>query len=180
MEIEMAEDDQDLELDLDDSEDSDEGGGGSKKLIIIIAVAVLLLGGGAAAFFMMGDDSSDPEADEVVDGEVVVEKGPAIYIGVPNAITANLPGAKKSRTVQIKMNFLVRSEEAKNNVKQHMPQLKNDILMLVSQKNADDLKLPEGRHKLQQEALQTVQKTLTGLVDDPTVEKVLFVSFVMQ
>ena len=78
------------------------------------------------------------------------------------------------------MSFLVRSEEAKDNVKQHMPQLKNDVLMLVSQKSADELKLPEGRRKLQEEALTTVQKTLTSLVDDPTVEKVLFVSFVMQ
>ena len=93
---------------------------------------------------------------------------------------ANLPGGKRSRTVQIKMSFLVRSEEAKTNVKTHMPQLKNDVLMLVSQKNADDLKLPEGRQKLQQEALETVQKTMTALVKEPTVEKVLFVSFVMQ
>jgi len=181
----MAQDDQDLELDLEEGEegseeDGSEGGGGSKKLIIIIAAAVLLIGAGVAAFFLLSGDDA-PETDEEVTGEEVVEeKGPAIYIGVPNAITANLPGANKSRTVQIKMNFLVRSEEAKQNVKLHMPQLKNDVLMLVSQKNADDLKLPEGRQQLQEEALKTVQKTLTDLVNDPTVEKVLFVSFVMQ
>ncbi len=176
----MAEDDQDLELDLEDDADEEVGSGGKKKLIILIAAAVLLLGGGAAAFFMMGDDSPDDADSEAVDGEVVEEKGPAIYVGVPNAITANLPGDRKARTVQIKMSFLVRSEEAKDHIKQHMPQLKNDVLMLVSQKNAKSLKLPEGRHKLQEEALATVQKTLTDLVGEPTVEKVLFVSFVMQ
>jgi len=178
----MAQDDQDLELDLEEGEDEEASkeGGGSKKLIIIIAAAVLLIGAGVAAFFLLSGDDA-PETDEEVAGEEVVEeKGPAIYIGVPNAITANLAGAKKSRTVQIKMSFLVRSEEAKQNVKQHMPQLKNDVLMLVSQKSADDLKLPEGRQKLQEEALKTVQNTLTNLVKDPTVERVLFVSFVMQ
>lgn len=179
MENQMANDDQDLELDVTDGEGS-EGGGGSKKLIIIIIAAVLLLGGGAAAFFLLGGDSEDVAEGESSEEQVVEEKLPAIYVGIPNAITANLPGSKKSRTVQIKMSFMVRSDEAKENVKLHMPQLKNDVLMLVSQKSADDLKLPEGRHKLQEEALVTVQKTLTDLVNDPTVEKVLFVSFVMQ
>ena len=180
MEKLMAEDDQDLELDLEEGENGEGGSGGSKKLIIIIAAAVLLIGGGAAAFFMLGDESADVEESETSDGEIVEEKGPAIYVGVPNAITANLPGEKRSRTVQIKMSFLVRSEEAKEHIRQHMPQLKNDVLMLVSQKDAKSLKLPEGRLKLQTEALATVQKTLTELVGEPTVEKVLFVSFVMQ
>ncbi len=179
----MAEEEQDLELDLEEGgEEGDAGTGGSKKLIIIIAAAVLLIGGGAAAYFLMGDDSPSTSDEEVVGDEVEAEvpKGPAIYVGVPNAITANLPGKRKSRTVQIKMSFLVRSSDAQMAIKQHMPQLKNDVLMLVSQKNADDLRLPEGRQKLQQEALVTVQKTLTDLVGKPTVEKVLFVSFVMQ
>ena len=174
----MAQDDQDLELDVDGGEDS-EGGKSSKKLIIIIAAAVLLLGGGAAAFFLMGD--SEPASEEqAADEEVVEEKAQAIYVGVPNAITANLPGDRKSRTVQIKLSFMVRSSEAKQNIKQHMPQIKNDILMLLSQKNAQELKTPEGYDKLKEETLTTVQDTLTKLVNDPTVEKVLFVSFVMQ
>jgi len=173
----MADDDQDLELDIDDGEEDNEKGG-SKKLIIIIIAAVVLIGGGAAAFFLLGGDDELP-TDETAE-EVVEELGPAIYVGVPNAITANLPGSKKSRTVQVKMSFMVRSDEAKENVRLHMPQLKNDVLMLVSQKNADELKTPEGRIKLQQEALETVRRTMTDLVEDPTVERVLFVSFVMQ
>ena len=176
----MANDDQDLELDLEEDENGKEDSGGSKKLIIIIVAAVLLIGGGAAAFFMMGDDSAQLAEGENPDGEVIEEKGPAIYVGVPNAITANLAGDRRSRTVQIKMSFLVRSEEAKEHIRQHMPQLKNDVLMLVSQKDAKELKTPEGRQKLQAEALATVQKTLTELVGEPTIEKVLFVSFVMQ
>ena len=173
----MAEDDQDLELDVEEGEEGEGEGGGSKKLIIIIAAAVLLVGGGVAAFFLMGDDS--PATDET-DEEVVEEKGPAIYVSVPNALTANLPGKKRGRTVQVKLNFLVRSMDAKDNVRQHLPQLRNDILMLLSQKHSDYLKVPDGRQKLQEEALVTVQATLTNLVGEPTVEKVLFTSFVMQ
>jgi len=179
----MADDDQDLELDVEEEGgNEDEKKGGSKKLIIIIA-AVVLIGAGAAAFFLLGGEETTSEEfteEELAEQEAVQELGPAIYVGVPNAITANLPGVKKSRTVQVKMSFMVRSEEAKQNVRLHMPQLKNDVLMLVSQNNADELKTPEGRIKLQQAALETVQKTMKTLVDDPTVERVLFVSFVMQ
>jgi len=175
----MANDDQDLELDIDgdDGAEESEGGGKSKKLIIIIAAVVLLLGGGAAAFFLLGgDDSANPEAEE----EVVEEKEPATYVGVPEAITSNIPGKKKNRTVQIKMSFMVRGSEAQDAVKSHMPQLKNDVLMLVSLQSADELQTPEGRQALQQKSLETVQATLTDLVGKPTVERVLFISFVMQ
>lgn len=172
----MAQDDQDLELDVDGGAEGE--GKGSKKLIIIIIAVVILLGGGAAAFFLMGD--SEPEQKEEATDEVVEEKGPAIYIGVPNAIQANLPGARRSTTVQIKLSFMVRSDEAKQNVKLHMPQLKNDILMLLSQQTSKELKTPEGYDKLKQQTLETVQTTLTELVGEPTIEKVLFVHFVMQ
>jgi flagellar protein FliL len=169
----MANDDQDLELDVE----GEEGGGKSKKLIVIIAIVVLLAGGGAAAFFLLGgEDSETSEVEEVV----VEEKEPAIYVGVPEAITSNIPGKTKNRTVQIKMNFMVRGSEAKDAVKSHMPQLKNDVLMLVSLQSADELQTPEGRHALQQKSLETVQATLTELVGKPTVERVLFISFVMQ
>ncbi|WP_444994693.1 flagellar basal body-associated protein FliL [Aliikangiella sp. IMCC44359] len=177
----MANDDQDLELDVEGGVES--GGGGKSKLIIIIIVAaVLLLGGGVAAYFLLGsDETSDATAETSEEGEKVeVNKEPAIYVGVPEAITSNIPGQSKSRTVQIKMSFMVRGDEAEDNVKTHMPQLKNDILMLVSQQSADELKTPEGRIKLQEQALETVQTTLKDLVGEPTVEKVLFISFVMQ
>ncbi len=172
----MANDDQDLEIDVGDG---DSAGGGSKKLIIIGVAAVLLIGGGVAGFLMMGGDDVKKTAENE-EAVVEEEKGPAQYVGVPEAITANIPGKRKNRTVQIKMSFLVRSDEAREAIRSHMPQLKNDVLMLVSQQSADEIKTPEGRLKLQTQSLETVQKSLTELVGKPTVEKVLFTSFVMQ
>lgn len=164
----------DLELEEVDS-------GGSKKLLVII-IAVVLLAAGAGAYFLLGgEDEETDENEEEVEEEVVVEiKDPPQYIGVPEAITSNIFGIKRNRTIQIKMSFMVRSDEAKDLVKTHMPQLKNDILMLISQQSADELKTPEGRIALQQKSLEVVQKTLTELSGKPTIEKVLFVSFAMQ
>jgi flagellar FliL protein len=168
----MAKDASDLENDLDEEK------GGSKKLIIIIAL-VVLIAGGAGAFFLLGGDENKKSNDESSKKESVEIKE-AIYVRVPNAITANLAGKRRSRTVQIKIAFLVRTKSEQENVKMHMPQLKNDVLMLVSQKKVEQLRLPDGRKQLQKEALETVQATLSQLVGEPTIERVLFVSFVMQ
>ena len=169
----MANEEQDLDI------ESAVEGGGKSKLIIIVALVVLLIGGAIAAYFLLAGDSNS--AEESTSGEEVVEaKEPAQYVGVPEAITSNIPGKSKNRTVQIKMSFMVRGNDAVDAVKSHMPQLKNDVLMLVSQQSADELITPAGREKLQQASLETVQATLTELVGEPIVEKVLFISFVMQ
>ncbi|MCW8878787.1 MAG: flagellar basal body-associated FliL family protein [Kangiellaceae bacterium] len=173
----MANEDQDLELDIDEGDSG--ASGKSKKFIIIGAAAVLLIGAGIAAFFMFSGDSAS-SGDETAETVEDAPKEPAQYVGVPEAITSNIPGNKRSRTVQIKMSFMVRGDDAVDTVKLHMPQLKNDVLMLVSQQSADELKTPEGRLALQQKSLETVQATLTDLVGEPTVERVLFISFVMQ
>lgn len=171
----MANEDQDLELDVGEEAES---GGKSKKIIIIGAAAALLIGGGIAAFLMMsGDSTEEPAGEEQVED---VPKEPAQYVGVPEKLTSNVKGTKKSRTVQIQMSFVVRGDEAVDLVKDHMPQLKNDILMLLAEQSADELRTPEGRVALQQKSLETVQATLTDISGEPTIEKVLFISFVMQ
>ena len=170
-------DDKGLEIE----EGAEEGKSGGSKMMIIIAV--LLIAGGAAAFFLIGGDDGEAAESSETGAENVAEetvKEPPQYVGVPQSITSNLPGASRNRTVQIKMSFMVRGNDAVDAVKMHMPRLKNDVLMLVSQQSADELMKPDGRIALQEKALETVQATLTELVGEPTIEKVLFVSFVMQ
>ncbi|NVJ60328.1 MAG: flagellar basal body-associated FliL family protein [Gammaproteobacteria bacterium] len=172
----MADEEQELELEV-------EGGGGKSKMLLIIigAVAVLLIGAGAAWFFLSGEDDSGDSPDSTETTEQVDEvKAPAIYIGVPEAIVSPVAGESKDRIVQIKMSFVVRSPESEDLVKKHMPRLKNDLLMLVSASSADRIITPEGRNELQTKCLEVVQQTMKQLEGAEHVEKVLFVSFVMQ
>ena len=176
----MANEDQDLELDLEE-EVVGNSGGLSKKMLMIIGFAVLLIGGGLAAFLLLtGDDTPEVITEGEGTTEIVEVKEKAQYVGVPEAITANLQGKKRNRTVQIKMSFMVRGDDAVEAVKTHMPRLKNDVLMLVSLQSADRVAEPEGRRELKQKSLATVQATMTNLVGEPTIDEVLFISFVMQ
>ncbi len=167
----MADNDNELELDVG------EEGGGKLKIIIIVVVA-LLLGGGGAFFFLSGGD--EEAAAESPEQEAAKQKQPAIYVGVPEAIISPIKGQTRNRMVQIKMSLMVRGAESEDLVKTHMPRLKNDLLTLVSGADADEVIKPEGRLKLQEDALKVVQDTMTQLEGEPHIEKVLFVSFVMQ
>ncbi len=196
--------DEDLSLDDPKEETESEEGeaaGGKKKLIIIIAAAVvvLLIGGGAAAYFLLGDDSeegSDPVADseitEVVDGEEASdevkpvkavpapEKGDAIYIGVAEPFLVNITSGKRTRMMQIKIQFMVRSNEAEDAVKLHMPLIRNNLLDFFSTADAKEVGTREGRTALKDGALKTAQQVIKEQVGFDAVEMILFTGFVIQ
>ena len=121
-------------------------------------------------------DNGEDDAEE----EAAAAKEPPIYVGVPEAIISPIKGKRKERLVQIKMSFMVRGASGEEAVKKHMPRLKNDLLSLVSRAQADELIKPDGRHKLQEDSLQVVRDAMKQLEGKEYVEKVLFVSFVMQ
>ncbi len=176
------------ELELDKS-------GKKKKMMIIIIAVVVLLGGGTGAyfFFMGGNDASQAELDAALDsdsGEAKAAKaaktgsgallGSALYIPLPRAFRFNVPGAARDRFVEIRVQLLVRGGKNEENAKMHIPLIESTLLGVFSQANADDLATSAGKVSLKQKSLAAVQKIMTDVEGDKTVEKVLFTGFVMQ
>jgi flagellar FliL protein len=173
------------ELELDNS-------GKKKKMIIIIIAVVVLLGGGAGAyfFFMGGGDSSasqaeldaalDSDSGEVAKVESGAQLGSALYVPMPRPFRFNVPGAARDRFVEIRVQLLVRGGDNEENAKMHIPLIESTLLGVFSQANADDLATSAGKVSLKQQSLAAVQKIMTDVEGDKTVEKVLFTGFVMQ
>lgn len=169
-----------------------EGSGKKKKMIIIIIAVVVLLaaGGGGYYFFMMGDDSAAEQVDsaEGVDssdsekkgGEAGPQVGTAIYVPMPRPFRFNVPGNTRDRFVEIRVQLLVRDGTHEENAKMHVPLIESTLLGVFSQSNADDLSTSAGKELLKQQALAEVQKMMTDVEGDKTIEKVLFTGFVMQ
>ncbi|MCP4413591.1 MAG: flagellar basal body-associated protein FliL [Gammaproteobacteria bacterium] len=198
----MADEDLSLEDPKEEAESEEgEDAGGKKKLIIIIAAAVvvLIIGGGAAAYFLLGDDSeagSDPVADseitEVSDGEEASdeikpvksvpapEKGDVIYIGVAEPFLVNIKSGKRTRMMQIKIQFMVRSKDAEDAVKLHMPLVRNNLLDFFSTADANEVGTREGRSALKDGALKTARKVIKEQVGFDAIEMILFTGFVIQ
>lgn len=163
-----------------------------KKMMIIIIAVVVLLGGGAGGyfFFMGGSDASQEQLDAALDSESSDGKaapvdsgaqvGTALYVPMPRPFRFNVPGAARDRFVEIRVQLLVRGGENEENAKMHIPLIESTLLGIFSQANADDLATSAGKVSLKQQSLAAVQKTMTDVEGDKTVEKVLFTGFVMQ
>ncbi|PKG81146.1 flagellar basal body-associated protein FliL [Colwellia sp. 75C3] len=174
------------ELELDKS-------GKKKKMIIIIIAVVVLLGGGGGAyfFFMAGGDTNQVQLDAALDssnGDAAAKAkadsgaklGSALYVPMPRPFRFNVPGAARDRFVEIRVQLLVRGGDNEENAKMHIPLIESTLLGIFSQANADDLATSAGKTSLKQQSLAAVQKMMTDVEGDKTVEKVLFTGFVMQ
>ncbi len=159
--------------------------GGKKKLIIIIAAAVLVLalGGGAAWWFLgRGEPPAEGEAAEHAEAPAEGEEGAphTVYIPVPEAIIANLPSEKRSRTLKVTVVFATKSGEVEAKVMKHLPLLRSELSMLLAGTTADSLMTPEGQAAFRDQALLAVQGAMQREEQIPAIDRVLFTSFVMQ
>jgi flagellar FliL protein len=65
-------------------------------------------------------------------------------------------------------------------VDQHMPSLRNALVMLFGTADFKALKTVEGKQALQEEALKALQEIMTKELGKPGIEQVLFTEFVLQ
>lgn len=162
----------------------------SKKLLIIIIIVVLILGGAGAGgvFFLRakaakeakekikktaadkhGDQKKDGEKDKEHGSEEEGEeaaaedhkKGPPIYVPL-DRFTFNLAEANPEKTgiAQIEMQVEVSNDKVGEQLKNIMPAIKNDILMLLTGSTEASLSTVEGKKKVAEEILVIIRKRL--------------------
>ena len=196
----MAEEDLSLDEPQDGDDEATEGKGGNKTLIIIIAVlaAIVVIGGGAAAYFLLTGDDEDPQAvvTEVADDAASTEgaeageepakkippppKGDVIYVTMPDPLLVNITSGKRTRMMQVRVNFMVRSKEAEDALKLHMPLVRNNLLDYLSTADAEEVRTREGRNKVKDEAFNIAQEVMMQQAGFEAIEMLLFTDFVVQ
>lgn len=155
-----------------------------KKLVIfgVIGLVLTLIIAGGLWMFLSSSDS--PEATESSDGTVETEEvantGEAFYVGMPRPFLFNLPGASRSRLVEIKVQLMVRGADDGVLIKKHIPLIEDALLTTFSSADVQKLSTLAGKDEMRQLALLNVQNTLQPVTGRKVVEKVLFTGFVMQ
>lgn len=130
----------------------------SKKLIIIGAiVALLVIGMAAALLFLTNKGNVDPYSDETPASKKAVFV--PTFLPLENMVV-NLADQGGDRFAQIGITLELQDEATAALVKQYMPSIRNGILMLVSQRSADELLLREGKEKLAADILREVTRPL--------------------
>lgn len=141
--------------------------GGKKKLIIIIAAALLvvLLGGGAALFMVKKKAAAaEAELDEETAAEMQAEpkakaekRAPPVFVPL-DPFTVNLADRDAERYAQIGVTLEIEDPKVGDELKLYMPAIRNNILMLLAHKTANELLTREGKlqlmHEIRREAMR--------------------------
>lgn len=166
--------------------------GGVLKLLIVLLLTAGAAGGGAfyAARHLM--PTAAPAGEQGEEGESVPEDGaddqaPADgkpvsggeYFSLDPSFVVNLNDPTSSRFLQLQAEVMARKPAALDVVRANLPAIRNRLLLLFSSQKYEDLLPREGKEKLQQQALEEINKVLAER-GKARVDAVVFTSFVMQ
>ena len=165
-----------------EEENNEEEKKGSKKMIIMIALAVVALAIGAGgAFFFMG--SEEPPAEEMAENmeeQAEMEKEMSVYHELHPAFVANFSGKSNKSYMQVYIVAMAREDAVIEDMKMHMPAIRNDVLMTLSATTSQEIETVEGKEALRQKVLSKIKQTMEMKTGRAGVEDIYFTKFVAQ
>jgi flagellar protein FliL len=103
----------------------------------------------------------------------------SVYYAIDPPLVVNFEDGSVVRFLQITMEVMAHDQKTIESVQKSIPLIRNNLLLLMSNRNYQSMMSREGKEKLRQEALtevRAVQKKTGG----PDVDDLLFTSFVVQ
>ncbi len=170
----------------------------SKKMLLIVALTILVLGlaGAGGWFYLSKKHAALDEDGQEQPHAAPVSKAPPTYLPIDNMVV-NLadPGGEKVAQVGVTLELL--DVKSPDKVKVYLPAIRSGILMLISQRTAEELLLREGKEKLAADILEEAAKHFASKLrdgksslkssskekhdlDTNPVQGVLFSSFIIQ
>ena len=158
-------------------------GKGKLKLIIMIVLGLLLAVGlsvGGTLYFMSRGASEKP-AEEASQANAPPQRATAIYEVLAPAFIVNFANTGgRQRYMQVSVALMSRDQAALDALKEHMPLLRNQLVMLFSSQEFASLATPVGQEMLRQKATASVQALAEKEIGKLAIEQVLFTNFVLQ
>lgn len=141
-------------------------GAGKLALMVVSAVLLLGVGGGGTAWYL----------SQTQDG--VKQKSPA-FLSL-ETFTVNLQSEHGDQHLQTNLTLKMADAEAAELIKLHMPEVRNRVLLLLSNKSASQVAAVDGKKKLASELLAEIRLPFSENAPEHAVQSVLFTSFVIQ
>jgi flagellar protein FliL len=104
---------------------------------------------------------------------------PSLYYAIDPPLVVNFEDGSAVRFLQISMEIMAHDEKAIESVQKNIPLIRNNLLLLMSNRNYQSMMSREGKEKLRDEALTEV-RAVQKKEGSPDVDDVLFTSFVVQ
>lgn len=104
----------------------------------------------------------------------------SIYFALDPPFVVNFETTTEARFLQVSVEVMASDPAALEDVKKHMPVIRNSMVLLLSSQNYKTLSTLEGKEQVRGAALTVIQKILQDRTGKPGVEEVYFTGFVMQ
>lgn len=140
-----------------------------RRLMKWLLLPALLTGGGAWYFLQ---EPAQAEAKPAT-------PSPPVFVAL-DQFTVNLQPKEEDQYLQVALTIRVADNDAVNTIKLYMPEVRNRILLLLSNKQASDLITSEGKQKLSEEIVVETWKPVATLLPQEKIMSALFTSFVIQ
>ena len=144
---------------------------GMKLLFIIVGVLVLALVGAGAALFLLKKNAADEEEydEEPVAEQKVDPKKPPTYLPL-DSMVVNLADPGGNRFAQMGITLKLQDEETATAIKTRMPSIRNSLLILISQRTADELLSVKGKQDLVADIIYEISMEMGYEIDEPEAE----------
>ena len=136
---------------------------------VIALVAVLATGVGGYFYFMHGSSGSAKAAEQPPPKPTFVKVDP---------MTVNLAG--DSRVLYIGLSLSVANQVAADRLTTHMPEVRNRMLITLSDQSADTLTSANGKRAIARTLRETLRKPYTQGAKPVAINNVLFTDFIVQ
>ena len=138
------------------------------KLTLMIVLAVLLLAAGAGGAWWYLSQIQDGTASK-----------PPVFVSL-ETFTVNLQSEHSDQHLQTNLTLKIGDARTLDLIKLHMPEVRNRILLLLSNKESSQITDIAGNKKLAAELLTEINQPFSEGSTGQIVESVLFTSFVIQ
>ena len=102
------------------------------------------------------------------------------YVSLGDPMVLNLSGTRRLTFLQISADVLISDSDAQETVKTHVPAIRHSLIMLLSEQKASDIKSPQKREEIRQQATARVRSLIADLSGNDDVSDVLFSSILVQ
>ncbi len=161
----------------DDEDDEVAAPKKSKLMLIILILLVLILlgGGGGFAYWFFAIHGKSPQgASAAVQAQ---PEGPPTYTALePFTVNLKDPGVALQTAITLK----VHDEKVDEKVKERMPEVRDQILLLLANQQSANLMTTAGKESLGSQIALAVNRILGAKTPNSGVSKVLFTSFIIQ
>lgn len=156
--------------------------GKSKSLILICVglVAFLLSAAGLTYALMSGSNGNGAVSEAAREPAREPARLPALYQSLDPAFTVNYAHGGRQRYMQVSVVLMGRDPEAMAAATEHSPLIRNQLVMLFSSADFEQLMSAEGKEKLREQATLAVQTLMEQELGKPIIESVLFTNLVLQ